>query len=96
LHACAEGCDGLRDSAQVLLAARLRRKLVPLSRHRLELALHRLAPALILLQRHHLIQIGVREAVHLALQAGLRAVELRAVELRAATTAHPAPARGPA
>jgi hypothetical protein len=55
--------------------------LVPLSRHRLELALHRVAPALILLQRHHLIQIGVREALHLALQAGLRAVELRAARL---------------
>jgi hypothetical protein len=67
LHARTKRFHGLHDSGQVLLAACFRLKLVHLSRHRMEVLLHCLASALILLEGHHLVHVGVREALDLAL-----------------------------
>jgi hypothetical protein len=58
---------GLHDAGQVLLAACFRLKVVHLSRHCLKLLLDRQAPALILFQGHHLVQVGIRQALSLAL-----------------------------
>jgi hypothetical protein len=66
-HPRTQRFHGLHDASQVLLPARFRLKLVHLSRHCMKLLLHRLASALILLQGHHLVHVGIREALYLAL-----------------------------
>jgi hypothetical protein len=66
LHARTKCFHGLHDTGQILLVARFRLKVVHLARHGMELLLHRLTSALLLLERHRLVHVGVREALHLA------------------------------
>jgi hypothetical protein len=82
LHACTEGRDRLHQPSKALVASRFRLKLVHLPRQPMDLLLHRLTAALIFLQRHHLVQIGVRKALHLVQQSSLTLLELGAARLQ--------------
>src|SRR5262249_21224204 len=55
LNAGAEGGNRLHEPSKILVALRFRLELVHLTRNRMDLLLHRLTPALILLQRHPLV-----------------------------------------
>lgn len=81
MHAGTKGFHGLHEPSQVLLVPRLRLKLVEQPRSRVEVLLHRLTPAPVLFQRHDLVHIGLRETLHLALEAVLPALQLRAARL---------------
>ena len=81
LHSGAERFDRLRDPGQILLPLGFCRELVCLARQRLQVLLQPLAPPLILLQRHHLVEVGVRETLHRVAHARLTLPELGAARL---------------
>ena len=76
LHSGAEGFDRLHDPGHIVLPLGFCRELIFLARQRLKTLLQPLAPPLILLQRHHLVEVGVREALYLVAHAGLTLPEL--------------------
>jgi hypothetical protein len=76
LHPGTEGFHGLGEPGQILLPLGVCCELVFLAHQRLQVLLQTLAPALILLQRHDLVEVGVGEALHLVAHAGLSLPEL--------------------
>jgi hypothetical protein len=76
LHSGAEGFDRLHEPGHIVLPLGFCRELIFLARQRLKALLQPLAPPLILLQRHHLVEVGVREALYLVAHAGLTLPEL--------------------
>src|SRR5260370_21022438 len=64
LHSGAEGFDRLHDPGHILLPLRFCRELIFLARQRLKALLQPLAPPLILLQRPHRVDVGVREPLY--------------------------------
>jgi hypothetical protein len=84
LHAGAEGFDRLHDPGHIVLPLGFGRELFFLARQRLKALLQPLAPPLILLQRHHLVEVGVREALYLVAHAGLTLPELGTARMQRA------------
>jgi hypothetical protein len=81
LHACTAGRDRLHKPSKVLVTSRFCLEGVHLPLEPMDLLLHRLTAALLRLQRHHLVQRGVRKALHLVHQSRLSVLELGAARL---------------
>jgi hypothetical protein len=76
LHAGAAGFNRVRDLGHRVVPLGFCRELAFLARQRLKTLFQPLAPLLILLQRHHLVEVGVGEALHLVAHARLTLPEL--------------------